>query len=283
MTARASNKQREMKQLIKSIFPKGVLDYYRSYTSKQRRKAKEKQRKKAISPVFRGNDVTCPICNASFKIFGEFGLNKRPNARCHNCGSLERHRLIYLYLTENMNIFDKKIKPTRLLHFAPERIFYDKIDKNKKIAYTPCDLFPELYGFDGKAKVLKVDITQIPFEDESFDFILCNHVLEHIPDDNRAMKELYRVLSKEGNGIFQVPIDYSRKETYEDWTITSPEEREKAFGQNDHVRWYGQDYKERLEKVGFTVNEIDYPATFSSDEVFRFGLMKSEKIYHCKK
>ncbi|PHS05914.1 MAG: SAM-dependent methyltransferase [Kordia sp.] len=264
-----------MKQLIKSIIPKQVIEKYRSY--------KQDQNKKRDISLYKGSAVKCPICNSSFKIFGEFGLNKRINAKCHNCSSLERHRLIYLYLSDTINIFDKNIKPIRLLHFAPEKIFYEMLAPNQSISYTPCDLFPELYNYGGKSKIEKVDITNIPFEDQSFDFILCNHVLEHIPDDNLAMSELYRVLSYGGNGIFQVPIDYSRKETYEDWSITSPEEREKAFGQSDHVRWYGQDYKNRLEKVGFTVNEIDVKSKFTSDEIFKFGLMESEKIYHCKK
>lgn len=264
-----------MKQFIKSIIPNKVIESYRTF--------KETQRKKKIISDFEGNAVYCPICNSSFRIFGESGLAKRTNARCHNCGSLERHRLLYLYLNETINIFSNKNKPFRLLHFAPEKVFYDKFDKNESIEYTPCDLFPENFNYEGNSKILKVDITNIPFEANSFDFILCNHVLEHIPDDNKAMKELYRVMSEDGNGIFQVPIDYSRKETYEDWSITSPKEREKAFGQNDHVRWYGQDYKDRLQKVGFTVSEVDYPSKFSSNDIFKFGLIKWEQIYHCKK
>ena len=256
---------------------KQVIEKFKQYWQDQ-------NKKRAISK-YKGSAVKCPICNSSFRIFGKFGLNKRTNAKCHNCGSLERHRLLYLYISsiDTINIFDKNIKPIKLLHFAPEKIFYERFDVNQSISYTPCDLFPELYNYSGKSKIEKVDITNIPFEDQSFDFILCNHVLEHIPNDHLAMSELYRVLSKGGNGIFQVPIDYSRKETYEDWSITSPKEREKAFGQSDHVRWYGQDYKNRLEKVGFKVNEIDVTSLFSPDEVFTYGLTKSEKIYHCQK
>lgn len=266
-----------MKQLIKSIVPKQVIKKYTSY-----KKAKNKKR---AASIYKGNAVICPICNSLFRIFREFGLNKRTNAQCHNCDSLERHRLIYLFLSgiDTINIFDQNIKPLRLLHFAPEKIFYDRLDINQSISYTPCDLFPGLYDYDGKSKVKKVDITNIPFENQSFDLILCNHVLEHIPNDHLAMSELYRVLSEGGNGIFQVPIDYSRKETYEDWSITSPKKRKKAFGHSGHVRWYGQDYKNRLEKVGFKVNEIDIKSIFTSDEIFKYGLMKSERIYHCQK
>lgn len=263
-----------MKKLIKSILPYKILDNYRTF--------RKTQRQKKNNSMLEGNQVYCPICESSFREFGEFGIVKRTNARCHKCGSLERHRLLYLYLNETNSIFNKS-KPIRLLHFAPEKFFYEKFEKNKSLIYTPCDLFPDHYNYVGVIKVSKVDITNIPFEDESFDFILCNHVLEHIPDDNLAMKELFRVMAQNGNGIFQVPIDYSRRETYEDWSITTPEEREKAFGQKDHVRWYGQDYKDRLKKVGFNVKEIDYPSNFSSNDIFKFGLMKSEKIYVVKK
>lgn len=264
-----------MKQLIKAMLPKKLIRRYRVF-----REMKQKTKNKKL---YFGNDVFCPICNSSFRIFGSFGLKKRENAICHNCGSLERHRLIYLYLNDKTKFFDGTGKNRSLLHFAPEKMFYDLFSNNKSIDYTPCDLYPEKYPFEGKTKVLEVDITSIPFKDESFDFILCNHVLEHIPDDNLAMKELFRVMAKNGNGIFQVPIDYSRSETYEDWSITSSEEREKAFGQNDHVRWYGQDYKDRLMNAGFSVEEIDYCSNFSADDIFKFGLMKSEKIYHVKK
>ncbi len=188
-----------------------------------------------------------------------------------------------MYLNEKVKFFDDWKKNLRLLHFAPEKMFYDIFSNNNSIDYTPCDLYPKKYRSNGLTKVSKVDMTKIPFEDESFDFILCNQVLEHIPDDNLAMKELFRVMAQNGNGIFQVPIDYSRRQTYEDWSITTPKEREKAFGQHDHVRWYGQDYKDRLKKVGFIVKEIDYPSNFSSNEIFNFGLIKSEKIYHVKK
>ena len=252
-----------MKQLIKSLLPDSVLHKYRDLLNR--------------------NGVFCPICKSSFREFGPAGLKERKNAKCHNCGSLERHRLIFLYLREKFNFLDNKNRNLRLLHFAPKKMFYDLFSNKDSMIYTPCDLYPENYRFDGNSEVLKVDITNIPFEDESFDFILCNHVLEHVPDDNLAMQELFRVMTNNGNGIFQVPIDYTRTKTYEDWSITTPEEREKAFGQHDHVRWYGQDYKDRLENVGFDVQEIDYTSKFSSREIFKFGLMSSEKIYHVTK
>ncbi len=235
-----------------------------------------------IRKMKNGNDVYCHICNSSFKIFAPTGIPKRLNAKCHTCFALERHRLLYLFITQKFNVF-KTTKPLRLLHFAPEKFFYDIFSTDTKIEYTPCDLFPEIYDFKGQTEIVKVDITNIPFKENYFDFILCNHVLEHIPDDKQAMSELCRVMDINGDGIFQVPIDYNLTNTYEDWSITSPEEREKAFGQTDHVRWYGQDYKTRLAEVGFKVNEDNFVANYTPEEIYKYGLMSTELIYHCKK
>ena len=147
-------------------------------------------------------------------------------------------------------------KSLRVLHFAPEKAFFDYFSKHKNFDYYPVDLFPENYHFDRDCKINKVDITQIPFPEDHFDLILCNHVLEHVVDDNKAMKELFRVLKIGGYGIFQVPIDYNRHLTYEDSRISNPIDRERELGQFDHVRLYGKDYPEKLKNVGFRVLEI---------------------------
>ncbi len=169
------------------------------------------------------------------------------------------------------------------MHFAPEKMFYDIFSTNKDIEYYPCDLSPKAYTYDGNVKIIKADITKIPFQENYFDVIICNHVLEHITADGLATSELYRVLKKDGWAILQVPIDYKREATYEDFSITTPKGREKAFGQKDHVRWYGQDYKDRLKKAGFIVKEDDFVKSFSSEDLYRYGLIKSELIYYCKK
>jgi ubiquinone/menaquinone biosynthesis C-methylase UbiE len=143
--------------------------------------------------------------------------------------------------------------------------------------------FPNYTITGGGVKIIKADITNIPFEDNSFDIIICNHVLEHIPDDRLAMSELYRVMKKGAWAILQVPIDYNRETTYEDFTITTPEGREKFFGQNDHVRIYGRDYPDRLKSVGFSVMEDDFIKSFSEEEISKFVFTPSELIYFCKK
>lgn len=226
--------------------------------------------------------VYCPICGSTFDEFAEHGKPARPNARCHKCRSLERHRLVYLYLSGVSSIFRNTYQPVRVLHFAPHRLFYNIFDKLGHVAYIPVDIAPERYNFNGNSPVVKADIMMLPFMDNSFDFILCNHVLEHIPDDRLAMSEMYRVMAPGGFGIFQVPMADIEK-TYEDWNLTTPEEREKAFGQHDHVRWYGHDYPERLESVGFKVHEKTCSSMFSEAEIARFALTESENVYHVVK
>ncbi|MBT8269766.1 MAG: methyltransferase domain-containing protein, partial [Bacteroidia bacterium] len=125
---------------------------------------------------------------------------------------------------------------------------------------------------------IKADICDLPFDDDSYDFIICNHVLEHIPDDRKAMSELLRILKPGGRAILQIPQDMEREETYEDPSITDPKEREKHFGQYDHVRVYGRDYFDRLRSVGFKVEEVDYTSALSDEEIDRYRLAKGEII-----
>jgi ubiquinone/menaquinone biosynthesis C-methylase UbiE len=178
-----------------------------------------------------------------------------------------------LYLKRETDFFSKKIK---VLHFAPEAAFLEKFKKLKNISYDTIDLNSPLAD-------IKADICNLPINSDSYDFILCNHVLEHIIDDEKAMKELYRVLKKGGTGIFQVPLNMSNKQTYEDFTITDPKERNKAFGQYDHVRVYGMDFFERLEKVGFKVEKCEYTLKLSEEEKIKYCLPKKEIIPICVK
>ena len=231
-----------------------------------------------IKPVIRlylsGNRYTDPIDGRSFRGFIPYGYNNvRKNALSPSTYSLERHRMLWLYLKNETDIFTKKI---RLLHFAPEPAFH-KIFKNcNNISYDTIDLNSPLAE-------IKADICNLPIENETYDYILCNHVLEHIDNDIKAMRELYRVLKKGGIGIFQIPIDVERKNTFEDPSITSPKQRNKIFGQYDHVRIYGMDYFDRLKSVGFSVNQIYYGEKLSEEEIFKYCLSKNEIIPVCKK
>lgn len=229
--------------------------------------------------LYSGNQVHCCLCDTGSRKFKTFGWRHKKSPKCIHCGSRARHRLIWKFLLERTPLFENHVK---ILHFAPEKPVYKNILRHELVEYYPCDLYPDKYDFI-LDQVNKVDITKIPFEDNLFDIILCNHVLEHVPDDKTAMKELFRVMKVGGFGIFQVPVDYSRDLTFEDFSITDPREREKAFGQFDHVRWYGRDYKQRLEDTGFRVDLNNYVNTFSAHDIRRNGFDPEELIYYCQK
>ena len=200
-------------------------------------------------------------------------ITSRENALCPNCLALERHRLMWLYLKEKTNFFKDPIK---LLHVAPEACFIDRFEKMQNIDYITGDLVSPL------AKV-KMDVHKIPFEENTFDVVFCNHVLEHVEDDIQAISEMHRVLKPNGWAIMQSPQDYTMENTYEDNSITNPLEREKAFGQDDHLRMFGLDYHERLEKGGFVV-KVDYFAKeYEEESATRFALPREEIIYYCTK
>jgi len=133
------------------------------------------------------------------------------------------------------------------------------------------------------AKV-KMDIHKVPFGDNTFDVIFCNHVMEHVQDDIKAMSELRRVMKPTGWAVIQVPFFYPLKEdTFEDSEITGSTDREKAFGQDDHVRMYGKDYPERLRKAGFTVREDNFVKSLSTEDIERFALLPDEVIFYITK
>jgi len=193
---------------------------------------------------------------------------------CPNCLSLERHRLIWVYLSEKTNFFNNKL---HVLHIAPEACFIPQFEKLHGDSYITADIESPL------AKV-KMDIHEIPFPDNSFDVILCNHVLEHVRDDIQAMKEMHRVLKPGGFTIQQVPFfNPVPAVTFEDATITDAREREKIFGQDDHVRKYGHDYGQRMEQAGLKAVEDNFVNTLDEEKRKKFGLVKGETIYKGEK
>lgn len=225
--------------------------------------------------LYYGKNFRCPVCESSFRKFLPYGTEMyyRDNALCPKCFSLERHRLLWLYLKNETDLFNKKYQ---VLHWAPEQCFYKKILNMPNIEYTTADL-------ESPIASVKTDIKQTPFKDDQFDFIICNHVLEHIDDDHVALKELYRILKKDGVAILQVPIDYNLQKTLEDPAITSESDRDKYYGRFDHCRKYGQDYPDRLKKAGFIIFEIDYSNNINKDLIKKFQLPEKEIIYSCSK
>ncbi len=220
-----------------------------------------------IYQFFKGDQFLDPIDGKGYRKFLPYGYGKqRENALSPGTLSLERHRQMWLYLQNDTDFFSKNLK---VLHIAPEQEFLRKFKKLKNLDYTSADLYSPIVD-------VKADILDLPFEDNTFDVIICNHVLEHIQDDRKAMSELYRVMKNGGWGIVQVPMKISLEKTYEDFSITDPKERQKHFGQYDHVRWYGMDYFERLKSVGFSVDANFYSQKFSDSEIRKFGLNKNE-------
>ena len=224
--------------------------------------------------LYRGNEFTDPINGKSYRKFLPYGyVKQRDNALSPGTLSLERHRLLWLYLNNETNFFSKTLK---VLHIAPEQCFYNLFKNLKNINYTTFDLNSPLADIKG-------DICNLPFKENSFDFILCNHVLEHINDDKKAMKELYRVLNKNGTAILQVPINQKSSKTFEDSSIVDKKERIEKFGQYDHIRLYGLDYFKKLESFGFKVDPLKYSKEFTESEIIKYGLIKDEIIPVCKK
>lgn len=248
--------------------------------------------------ALKGNRFTDPIDGKSFKAFLPYGYgNQRNNVLSPSTLSLERHRLLWLYLQNETDFFqaeldsdspvtgNKRIKlrkdaetssALKVLHFAPEQEFYKRFKKQTNIDYTTTDLLSPLAD-------VKADICNLPFEDNTYDIILCNHVLEHIPNDTKAMQELYRVLKPGGMGIFQIPQDLSRATTFSDDSIVDQKERAKIFGQYDHVRVYGRDYFDKLRSIGFKVVEEDYTNKIAPELVEKYCLAKGEIIPVCFK
>ena len=221
-----------------------------------------------------GTKYKDPIDGKTFSKFLPYGYeNPRDNVLSPSTFSLERHRLLWLYLKNETNLFNSKLK---LLHFAPEQAFFTRFKKLKLLEYTTTDL-------NSPIAEVKADICDLPFKDNTYDFILCNHVLEHIPDDKKAMQELYRVLKPNGIAILQVPLAIDRNKTYEDPSVTTPKERALKFGQYDHVRIYGKDYFDRLRTIGFNVKEVDYTKNFTTEEIEKYRLDKGEIIPVCIK
>ena len=226
----------------------------------------------------------CPFCHSHLRrmhprgfrhaVLAEYdvvGAGPRPNGNCPVCRSYDRERLLWLYLHSETSIFRKR---SRVLHIAPEPQLFGVMKSAPNLDYVSGDTDPVVAE-------QRIDVTAIPFEPGAFDYVICNHVLEHVPDDHLAMREIFRVLVPGGKAILQVPIARELAHTVEDPSVTDPRERERLFGQEDHVRLYGADYADRLREAGFDVEIVDYAAAIGARDVHRFGLLPDERIYSC--
>ncbi|HNR87138.1 MAG TPA: class I SAM-dependent methyltransferase [Spirochaetota bacterium] len=265
-----------IKGLVKSAVPRGAYAALYSLFIRLRGLS---------SILYRGDAVECPFCGGRFTRFLAWGLKLpvidekriigagfRENALCPRCRSLDRERLLYLYLRDQTRLFMASDKKIRLLHIAPEWHIQRVLSKRPGIDYTSADL-------SSPTAMVRLDVTAIQFADQSFDAVICNHVLEHIPDDRKAMSEIYRILKPGGFAILQVPIALALEKTVEDPSIDDPKKREELFGQDDHVRVYGKDYAERLRDVGFVVEAVNYALEIGDEAAKRYGLLKDETVF----
>lgn len=227
---------------------------------------------KMVAPLlYKGNKVECPVCEKSFSKFLSYGSNvaHRENVLCPYDLTLERHRLMWLYLKNESNFFTDNLS---VLHIAPEQCFHSGFKKQKNLDYLTGDLVSPIAD-------MHFDLHEIPLEDNRFDVVFCNHVLEHVDDAKQCMRELHRVMKPGGWGIMQVPQDMNREKTYEDPSITSPEEREKHFWQKDHVRLFALDYPDWLREAGFIVTAYDPKEHFSLEKIERMRISPTELLY----
>lgn len=248
-------------KLIRSILPESV--------KKPLRKIK---RQFKLIPYY-GKTKYCPVCQHSSRKFRPYGNPPRKNAQCVRCGSLERHRITWLFFNQHTNLFDAK--PKQMLHIAPEACFQHRLKQRVGTGYLSADL-------NRSSAMVKMDITAINYPDQSFDIIYCSHVLEHIEDDLQAMREIHRVLKNTGWAILLVPI--IAEKTFEDPSITSPAERLRVFGQTDHVRKYGPDYIDRLRQAGFTVKKYGASDLGTPQDTIKMGLTgTNDEVFFCTK
>lgn len=208
-------------------------------------------------------------CGSTFKAFKRRGRTRRPKAQCPECGARERHRMVALYLKYRTTIDRDHVS---LLDIAPHPSLQRIFSKLPNLTYLSADLKSPL-------AMVKTDICAMPFSNDSFDAVICMHVLEHVPNDRQGMREIYRVLKPGGWAIIQVPVNYVQPTTFEDFSVELPEERERLFGQHDHVRVYGMDYRARLEAAGFEVQLFPYPEELGPDVAERYGLKTNSDRY----
>jgi SAM-dependent methyltransferase len=233
-----------------------------------------------------GSTYTCPLCGRSYRKFYAAGFDFpvlreldvvgggfRENVRCPGCNSGDRERLFFLYMRDVLKVETAKLT---ILQVAPEESVQKVLKSLKNISHESVDL-------DSPRADKKMDVQNLLYASETFDIVICNHVLEHIIDDLRAMRELHRVLKKGGTAILQVPISHTLTETFEDSSVQTASDRERVFGQSDHVRIYAQDYEERLRTCGFSVQAIPYAHVVGEELTRKYALNPRENLYVCTK
>jgi SAM-dependent methyltransferase len=226
---------------------------------------------KRLLPSYR--KFHCSLCGHYDREFHSYGLVPRPNALCPGCGSLERHRLVWSFLQRETDLFDRR--PKKMLHVAPEPCLSPHLRALPHLDYLTADLF-------SPTAMVVMDVTDIQYPDNSFDVIYCSHVLEHVLDDRKAMREFFRVLKPGGWAVLMVPIEADV--TFEDPSVTDPKERERVFGQEDHVRIYGPDFVDRPREAGFTIRAFRPADLGGEKELAHLAIPATEApLFYCIK
>jgi len=227
---------------------------------------------------YRGDLAECPCCGSTFSRF--LPHRGRSHAKCPGCGALERHRLLWLFLERQTDLFER---PGAMLHIGPEYGLLRQLSRIEGLSYVTGDVDSALASYE-------LDVMDLPFGVGSFDFLICNHVLEHVEDDRRALAEIHRVVKPGGWAILMSPIDHRRESTLEDSAVLTPRDRHRVFGQGDHLRLYGRDYRDRLVEAGFAVRADRYLEGFDEGSIRRLGLRREqdnafgvEEIFFCVK
>ncbi|MFI5171961.1 MAG: class I SAM-dependent methyltransferase [Chitinophagales bacterium] len=249
-----------MKQAITNIAKKVLPNNIRVFL----RKVNWKIKYIAQTSLNKSNGIVVdPVSDDQYKRFIQIKKEKISPGN----GAKSRQRLVWLFLENETDIFRNKIK---LLHVAPEYSYFKEFKKFQNIEYFPGDKMEK--GYSNQQGIQQLDLTGIHFQDNYFDYVLCNHVLEHIPDDKKAMSEIYRVLIPGGRAIITIPINEKLEKTLEDPSIKTAKDRQKYYGQWDHVRYYAPDVKDKLQNAGFKVIMHRYAEKFSKEEYLKFGL-----------
>jgi len=224
--------------------------------------------------MLRGTRYYCICCNGTYQKFLDYGNIRRKNVLCPYCHSLERTRVLMYYLQRETDVFNGGSK---ILHFAPERGIENHLKKAVE-NYITGDINPALADH-------KIDITDIPYKDNYFDYVICSHVLGHVADEAKAIDEIYRVLDHGGTAIIMTPVDDTLEKTYEDEKITSPHARKLHYGEPDLLRKHGRDFHARLKRKNITVKAVDYRLAFSDEEREKYALGdgRREVLYVCTK
>ena len=224
---------------------------------------------------YSGSNVSCPCCGHSFSHFLPLGVDRRMG-QCPRCRSNERDRALWCYIDQHPEFIRSGKK---LLHIGPETIFYRRFKRTPGLLYTPADKFAQMFESTYPPDTMYLDITNMPeVPDNSFDVILCSHVLEYIKEDRKAMQELLRVLKPGGTALLQVPVKFGLKTTFEDDSITSPAHRAILYGDPGHVRYYGEDYADKLADAGFTTDFQPFTALFTPKEIREYGLVATDQF-----